>query len=129
MTFGLTPRQSEVLQFMRIFKMRNGHYPTFAEMQQGLGLKSKSTISRLIECIEKRGHIRRLGRDSRAIEIVDHNEPEVVFSNLVLDPGLQAKLAAFCSARDERPLDVITDAIALHLDWFESHQAKEAAGS
>ena len=44
--------------------------PTFDEMKDALGLKSKSGIHRLISGLEERGFIRRLAHRARALEVL-----------------------------------------------------------
>jgi len=44
--------------------------PSFEEMKEALGLKSKSGIHRLITALEERGFLRRLPHRARALEIV-----------------------------------------------------------
>ncbi len=49
---------------------RDGVPPSFDEMKDHLGLRSKSGIHRLITSMEERGYLRRLPHKARAIEIV-----------------------------------------------------------
>lgn len=69
----LTHCQLECLEFIRSYMRNNGIPPSFDEMKDGLGLKSKSGVHRLILALEERGCIRRLPDRARAIEIVDTN--------------------------------------------------------
>lgn len=66
----LTRKQHELLLFINQHLARNGHSPSFDEMKDALGLKSKSGIHRLISGLEERGFIRRLKHRARAIEIL-----------------------------------------------------------
>lgn len=69
---GLTPRQSELLGFIRSYSAdKNGVSPTFDEMKDHLGLSSKSGISRMVAAMEERGAIRRLKNRARAIVVVE----------------------------------------------------------
>ncbi|HSR56482.1 MAG TPA: transcriptional repressor LexA, partial [Alphaproteobacteria bacterium] len=49
---------------------QNGVSPSFDEMKDALGLKSKSGIHRLITGLEERGFVRRLPHRARALEIL-----------------------------------------------------------
>ncbi len=49
---------------------KNGVSPSFDEMRDQLGLKSKSGIYRLLDGLEERGYIRRLNNRARAVEVV-----------------------------------------------------------
>ncbi|OOG63612.1 LexA repressor [Ensifer sp. M14] len=69
---GLTPRQSELLSFIRSYSAdKNGVSPTFDEMKDHLGLCSKSGISRMVAAMEERGAIRRLKNRARALVVVE----------------------------------------------------------
>ena len=125
--FGTTDRQNEALAFLRTFRMRHGVYPSHAEIAAGLDLKSKSSVTKLLDGLEQRGQIRRLHRMPRAIEVIDHNTPDIVFSNLALPVATQAKLDAFCAAHGEKPADVINDAVIFHLDQMEVILKQEAS--
>ncbi len=117
---GTTFRQNETLAFLRTYRMRNGTYPTFIEIADGLGVKSKSSVKRLLDGLERRGYIRREAHLERAIEIIDRNAPPASPDVPFLPLRLKAQLDAFCAERDEKPNDVISDAVALHLDFFAS---------
>src|SRR5690625_2656235 len=66
----LTRKQHELLQFIFRHLKKEGVSPSFDEMKDALGLKSKSGIHRLITGLEERGFIRRLPHRARAIEIL-----------------------------------------------------------
>lgn len=66
----LTQRQFQLLRFIHQFMQERGVPPSFDEMRQALGLRSKSGIHRLISGLEERGYIRRLAYRARALEIL-----------------------------------------------------------
>src|SRR5262249_3746553 len=66
----LTRKQHELLLFINDRLSRGGVSPSFDEMKEALGLKSKSGIHRLITGLEERGFIRRLAHRARAREVV-----------------------------------------------------------
>jgi repressor LexA len=66
----LTRKQIELLDFIRIRIEAEGVPPSFDEMKEALGLKSKSGIHRLITALEERGFIRRMAHRARALDIV-----------------------------------------------------------
>jgi repressor LexA len=66
----LTRKQHELLLFIHERLSRDGVSPSFDEMKEALGLKSKSGIHRLITGLEERGFIRRLAHRARALEVV-----------------------------------------------------------
>lgn len=66
----ITKRQRDVLRFIRSYTSENGYCPNYDEIMQGIGLKSKSGVNRLVLELEQRGFVRRLAGRSRAIEVV-----------------------------------------------------------
>ena len=66
----LTRKQHELLTYLQKYLGEHGVSPSFDEMRDALGLKSKSGIHRLITGLEERGFIRRLPHRARAIEVL-----------------------------------------------------------
>jgi repressor LexA len=66
----LTRKQYELLVYIDQQLRKNGISPSFDEMKDALGLKSKSGIHRLITGLEERGFIRRLPHRARALEVL-----------------------------------------------------------
>ncbi len=77
----LTRKQHQLLLFIHQRLGEHGVSPSFDEMKDALGLRSKSGIHRLITALEERGFIRRLAHRARAVEIL--RLPE----NLRTEPG------------------------------------------
>ena len=73
MRTGLTRRQADLLRFIAAFNAKQGHSPTFNEMKDALGLRSKSGIHRMIEGLEERGHITRLPNRACSISVVERD--------------------------------------------------------
>src|SRR5258708_37578557 len=74
----LTRKQHELLVFINRRLSDGGVSPSFEEMKEALGLKSKSGIHRLISGLEERGFIRRLPHRARALEVVKLPEDTAV---------------------------------------------------
>lgn len=66
----LTAKQHELLHFIQQKLDESGISPSFEEMKEALGLKSKSGIHRLISALEERGFLRRLPNRARALEVL-----------------------------------------------------------
>jgi repressor LexA len=66
----LTRKQHDLLMFINGRLAETGVSPSFDEMKEALGLKSKSGIHRLITGLEERGFIKRLAHRARALEVV-----------------------------------------------------------
>lgn len=68
---SLTSQQARLLAFIRAHIAEQGFSPSFDEMTQAMGLRSKSGIHRLISGLEERGFIRRIPNRARCIELVE----------------------------------------------------------
>ena len=66
----LTRKQHELLVFIDRHLKETGFSPSFEEMKDGLQLKSKSGIHRLISALEERGFLRRHHHRARALEVM-----------------------------------------------------------
>ncbi|OHC76470.1 MAG: repressor LexA [Rhodospirillales bacterium RIFCSPLOWO2_12_FULL_58_28] len=66
----LTRKQYELLVYIDGQLREMGVSPSFDEMKDALGLRSKSGIHRLITGLEERGFIRRLPHRARALEVL-----------------------------------------------------------
>jgi repressor LexA len=76
----LTRKQHELLLFIDERLKSTGISPSFEEMKEALGLKSKSGIHRLINALVERNFIRRLPNRARALEVLrlsEENMPRV----------------------------------------------------
>ena len=66
----LTRKQHDLLLYIHKSLKKEGISPSFDEMKDALGLRSKSGIHRLITALEERGFIRRLPHRARALEVL-----------------------------------------------------------
>ncbi len=116
----LTRKQHEILLLLHTHLEERGVSPSFDEMKDALGLKSKSGIHRLILALEERGFIRRLPNRARAIEVL--RLPEDVsaepkprgFSPKVIQGDFRDPMAA--APRDEE--EVSRDGASLQLPLY-----------
>jgi repressor LexA len=92
----LTRKQKELLVLIRDRMAADGVPPSFDEMKEALGLKSKSGIHRLITGLEERGFIKRLPHRARALEIL--RMPEGMDTKPAL-PAVLPALSARVSSR------------------------------
>jgi len=65
----LTKKQLELLNFIHDRVRETGIAPSFDEMKDALGLRSKSGVHRLINALDERGFIRRMPHRARALEV------------------------------------------------------------
>ncbi len=86
----LTEKQRDLLLFIHERMSKDDIPPSFEEMKDALGLRSKSGIHRLISALVERGYIERLPHRARAIEIkrlpesfkaADVNTPKEISDN------------------------------------------------
>lgn len=96
----LTKKQYELLDFINKRLAEQGVSPSFDEMKEALGLRSKSGIHRLITGLEERGFIRRLPHRARALEIT--RLPENLVAAAVASAG-QASAASPAAGGNFRP--------------------------
>ena len=66
----LTRKQHELLVYIDRHLRQTGVSPSFEEMKDALGLRSKSGIHRLISALEERGFLRRHHHRARALEVL-----------------------------------------------------------
>lgn len=66
----LTPKQYNLLLFIHKTIRETGCCPSFDEMKEAIGLKSKSGIHALIDALVERNFIRKLPHKARALEVL-----------------------------------------------------------
>jgi repressor LexA len=72
---GLTPRQEQVLAFIRESVRVNGYPPTVREICTALDLSSPSTVHAHLANLERQGLIRRDPTKPRALDVVGDQRP------------------------------------------------------
>ena len=70
----LTKKQSKLLQYLKQKMKKDNVSPSFEEMKNAMGLKSKSGIQRLINGLVERGFIEKKINKKRAINILDNTK-------------------------------------------------------
>ena len=71
---NLTPRQSEILSFIREYAEDRGGIPSVREIMARFGFTSPATVASHLELMEKKGAIRREAGRSRNIILPDLNK-------------------------------------------------------
>lgn len=72
-TGKITPKQQEILEYMKKEILSKGYPPSVREICQAVKLSSTSSVHAHLEKLEKNGYIRRDPAKPRCIEIVDDN--------------------------------------------------------
>jgi repressor LexA len=67
---AVTKQQRRTLNFIIAFIKRNRYSPSYQEIADGIGVKSKSGIVRLVDQLARRGAIRRVEGQHRSIEVM-----------------------------------------------------------
>lgn len=75
---GLTEQEHAVYYAIVDSQIKSGRTPTFDEIKEMAGLKSKSGVHRIMGQLTAKGLIRRLPRKARAIEVVGKDLRDVV---------------------------------------------------
>lgn len=72
----LTPRQRQILDFIRSEIHRRGFPPSVREIGEAVGLSSSSTVHSHLAALEAKGLIRRDPAKPRALEVLDYRDTE-----------------------------------------------------
>ena len=87
----VTKKQLQLFDFIKEYVNQNGVAPTFSEMQDYLGLKSKSNVHRLVNALEQQHMLHRTPKLARSI--LPETLPSDVANDVVQIP-LYGKIAA-----------------------------------
>ncbi len=71
MTESLTPRQEEILEYLRSRALRGEYPPSVREIGLAVGLSSSSTVQNHLNVMERKGFIRRDPTKSRTVSVTD----------------------------------------------------------
>lgn len=55
--YGITIRQKKMLDIIKKYMKTNSHAPSYEELKQLAGLRSKSEVHRYLHCLRERGYI------------------------------------------------------------------------
>ena len=66
----LTKKQLDLLTFIDEYLKDNGYTPSYEEMKDAVGLKSKSGVHQLIQALEERHFVRRNPGHARTLEVL-----------------------------------------------------------
>ncbi len=71
MSDALTPRQQEIVDYLRARARRGEYPPTVREIGRAIGLSSSSTVQNHLNVMERKGVIRRDPTKSRTVSLTD----------------------------------------------------------
>ena len=87
-----TKKQKELLSFIDGFIKGNGYGPSYREIMRALDYKSVSTVATHVDGLITRGWLRKHTNEARTLEVVVHDEPQVVKTPPAAEQVLRAKL-------------------------------------
>lgn len=108
----ITPRQGEALKFIETFIETKGYSPTVRELAAGLGLRSSSTASTLIDQLIAKGYITKEEDGPRTIRIIRSD----------------GETTTDTSAQFSRMKAALRNILDISSDEFAKHQARYGLG-
>jgi len=66
---GLTDRQKQILDFIRVSTRDNGYPPSVREIGDATGLKSSSSVHSHLTALERKGYLKRSASSARALTV------------------------------------------------------------
>ena len=67
----MTPKQKIALEFIKKYMEIKGYAPSYQNIAQGLGIKSKSNVHRLVHALQKQGVLELEPHKIRSLKVVD----------------------------------------------------------
>ena len=74
----MTEKQKKVLDFIQTFIKMKGFPPSYAEIAQGLGMRSKSNIHRHVHTLRENGLLQIKPHMVRSLKVIDTSVDAVV---------------------------------------------------
>jgi SOS-response transcriptional repressor LexA len=118
--FNITARQRDAFEFIVRYIAEHRCSPSVLDIMGALGLRSKSSVQRLIDGLVERGLLKRLAGLSRTLTLL--NDP-----GCALPAHVHARLALYCTTEGERYEDVLADAVDLFLEQRHVDLVRERA--
>lgn len=86
----LTPKQQNVLTFVQSYYTKFGYAPTIAEICEGVGLSSTSTVHKHLKTLAEKGHLDAMPGRSRGISV----KPEPIQQAACIEVPLLGRVTA-----------------------------------
>lgn len=108
---GLTKRQEQTLDFIRESIKGRGYPPTLREIGEHMGIRSTNGVNDHLRALERKGYLRREDMKSRALRVVEDEEPNSDISStsddVVAIPVLGRVAAGLPMMADENVIDTV----------------------
>jgi repressor LexA len=112
----LTPRQREILDFVKGFTLENGYPPSVREIGCHFHIYPRAAFDHL-KALERKGYLRRRQTTSRGIEILDFTERRTGISTR--EVPILGRVAA---GKPTLAVENIEDVVPLARDWAEGEE-------
>ena len=73
----MTDNWEKVLRFIRAYIKLHGVSPSYGVMAEGLGMKSRANMHRMVKRLEEEGHLQRRPNKIYGVKLVDRSVREV----------------------------------------------------
>lgn len=73
----MTQKWEIVLKFIRAYIKIHGVSPSYGVMAEGLGMKSRANMHRIVKRLEEEGHLQRKPNKFYGVKVVDRSVREV----------------------------------------------------
>lgn len=74
----MTERQKQVLEFIQAYTIMKGFPPSYTNIAQGLSLRSKSNIHRLVHELKRQGLLHVKPHERRSLKVIDKSVKTMV---------------------------------------------------
>jgi repressor LexA len=94
---GLTKRQAQTLDYIRLSIEERGYPPTLREIGEYMGIRSTNGVNDHLRALERKGYLRREDMKSRALRVVDVNDrqaPPRSTDDNIMDIRIVGRVAA-----------------------------------
>ena len=108
---NLTPRQREILDFVKEFTLESGYPPSVREIGRHFHIYPRAAFDHL-KALERKGYLRRKQTTSRGIELLDFTERRLGIS--IREVPLLGRVAA---GKPTLAVENIEDVVPLARDW------------
>lgn len=73
----MTPKQKLALEFIKAYMHVKGYAPSYMNIAQGLNIKSKSNVHRLVHALKEQGLLELSPHQIRSMKVVDKSVKEI----------------------------------------------------
>jgi len=105
----VTPREVQVLDYIRAYTSEHVYSPSYQEMAKHLGAASTSSVHRIVRALKRKGFLEQEPGHSRSLKVAASNG---------LPPDLEMLLLLHCRAQRITRETAIREAVASYLGAY-----------